>query len=60
MTGETVPTDGSALSIAEVERRYISTLLEQHDGNRRIVANIIGINERTLYRKLKRYELHLE
>ena len=55
--GETVPADGSVLSIAEVERRYISTLLEQHDGNRRIVANIMGINERTLYRKLKRYEL---
>jgi two-component system response regulator AtoC len=58
--GETVPIDGSVLSIAEVERRYISTLLEQHDGNRRIVANIMGINERTLYRKLKRYELRTE
>jgi len=58
--GETLPTDGSVLSIAEVERRYISTLLEQHDGNRRIVANIMGINERTLYRKLKRYEMRTE
>ena len=58
--GETVPIDGSVLSIAEVERRYISTLLEQHDGNRRIVANIMGINERTLYRKLKRYELQAQ
>ena len=58
--GETIPIDGSVLSIAEVERRYISTLLEQHEGNRRIVANIMGINERTLYRKLKRYELRTE
>jgi DNA-binding NtrC family response regulator len=58
--GETVPAEGSVLSIAEVERRYISTLLEQHDGNRRIVANIMGINERTLYRKLKRYELQAQ
>jgi two-component system response regulator AtoC len=58
--GEMVSIDGSVLSIAEVERRYISTLLEQHDGNRRIVANIMGINERTLYRKLKRYELRME
>ena len=48
----------SALPIAEVERRYISTLLAQHDGNRRIVANIMGINERTLYRKLRRYRLY--
>ena len=52
--------DGSGLSIVEVERRYISTLLSQHNGNRRIVANIMGINERTLYRKLKRYELQTE
>jgi transcriptional regulator with PAS, ATPase and Fis domain len=56
--GDALPADGSRLSIAEVERRYISTLLSQHEGNRRIVANIMGINERTLYRKLKRYELH--
>jgi transcriptional regulator with PAS, ATPase and Fis domain len=48
---------GSRLSIAEIERRYISTLLAQHDGNRRVVASIMGINERTLYRKLKRYDL---
>jgi len=58
--GGIVPTNGSKLSIAEVERHYISTLLAQHDGNRRIVANIMGINERTLYRKLKRYELRME
>ncbi len=60
VSGETVSADGSALSMAEVERRYIFTLLEQHDGNRRIVANIMGINERTLYRKLKRYELQTQ
>ena len=58
--GDPMPADGSRLSIAEVERRYISTLLSQNDGNRRIVANIMGINERTLYRKLKRYELQTE
>lgn len=60
LADETVPADSSGLSIAELERRYISTLLEQHDGNRRIVASIIGINERTLYRKLKRYELQAQ
>jgi DNA-binding NtrC family response regulator len=42
-----------------VERRYISTLLSHHDGNRRIVANIMGINDRTLYRKIKQYSLIL-
>ncbi len=55
---ESMPEAGSTLSIAEVERRYISSLLVQHDGNRRIVANIMGVNERTLYRKLKRYRLY--
>ena len=60
VAGEAVPGDGSVPSLVEVERRYISTLLEQHDGNRRIVANIMGINERTLYRKLKRYELQAQ
>jgi len=58
LSRESMPIADSALPIAEVERRYISSLLVQHDGNRRIVASIMGINERTLYRKLKRYRLH--
>ena len=35
----------------------ISELLVQHQGHRRIVADELGISERTLYRKLEKYNL---
>ncbi|HHH43304.1 MAG TPA: AAA family ATPase, partial [Gammaproteobacteria bacterium] len=47
---------GPTLNDLEVE--HISRLLQQHDGNRRKVASALGIGERTLYRKLKRYHLN--
>lgn len=46
-----------AASISELESSHISRLLEQHQGHRRKVAEILGISERTLYRKLIRYGL---
>lgn len=49
----------SSLSIEEMEIRHISELLAHHGGHRRTVADILGISERTLYRKLNRYGLHL-
>jgi len=42
---------------AESERIYLATLLARHDGHRRETAEALGISERTLYRKLKRYGL---
>jgi transcriptional regulator with PAS, ATPase and Fis domain len=44
-------------SLKNVEARHIADLLRLHGGNRRIVAEAMGISERTLYRKLKRYDL---
>jgi two-component system response regulator AtoC len=44
-------------SIAELEVAHITRLLEIHDGHRRKVAEILGISERTLYRKLILYGL---
>ena len=44
-------------SLADAEARHIATLLERHDHNRRAVAEALGISERTLYRKIKRYHL---
>ena len=44
-------------SIAEMEAGYIARLLHTHGGHRRRVADILGISERTLYRKLKHYNL---
>jgi len=44
-------------SLAEVERDLIKAALERFNGNRRKTAETLGISERTLYRKLKEYEL---
>ena len=55
---ETLPAaDFSSLSIEALEMRHIRELLEHHNGHRRTVADILGISERTLYRKLNRYGL---
>lgn len=47
----------SGVPIAELEAKYIADLLQTHHGHRRNVADILGISERTLYRKLKLYGL---
>ena len=44
-------------SINKVESQYIADLLEQHRGHRARVATILGVSERTLYRKIKSYGL---
>lgn len=54
--GPALATEG-APSIMEMEVQYIAELLNLHDGHRRKVADILGVSERTLYRKLKRYQL---
>jgi DNA-binding NtrC family response regulator len=46
-----------AASLHDVEAQHIAELLERHAGSRRKVAQVLGISERTLYRKLKRYGL---
>jgi len=42
-------------SIEEVEKHYIGQTLELTSGNREEAARLLGIGERTLYRKLKEY-----
>ena len=42
-------------SLNEVEKQHIISTLELTDGNRSETAKILGIGERTLYRKLKEY-----
>ena len=44
-------------SLTDVEATHIESLLHQHDGHRARVAEELGISERTLYRKLKQYNL---
>jgi two-component system response regulator HydG len=43
------------LTMDEVERRYITRVLKQFDGNKTIAAEILGLDRRTLYRKLERW-----
>ncbi|MEX1024352.1 MAG: sigma-54 dependent transcriptional regulator [Planctomycetota bacterium] len=49
--------DLAGRSLAEVERALIEANLALVGGNRQKAAKVLGIGERTLYRKLKEYEL---
>ena len=44
-------------SLTDVEATHIESLLHQHNGHRARVADELRISERTLYRKLKQYNL---
>jgi len=43
------------VTMEEVERRYILRALETLGGNRALAAQALGLDRKTLYRKLKRY-----
>ena len=45
------------LPMEEMERRMIINALERFAGNRRLAAKALRISERTLYRKIKEYNL---
>ncbi len=45
------------LSLEELERRVIERALGRFEGNRRLAAEVLGVSERTLYRKIKDYGL---
>ncbi len=45
----------TGMTMAEVEQKTIVAVLEQLKGNRRRAAQLLGIGERTLYRKLKEF-----
>ena len=51
------PDTFNTLGLKHLERDYIQDLLQRHQGHRRLVAEQMGISERTLYRKLQRYGL---
>ena len=59
--GQGVPAAGgydlTGRSLEEVERELIRSNLELMEGNRAKTAQVLGIGERTLYRKLKEYGL---
>ena len=45
------------LSLEEVEKEMIRKALEKHNGRRKNAAADLKISERTLYRKIKEYNL---
>jgi DNA-binding NtrC family response regulator len=47
----------AGMTMADVERAAIDAALRETRGNRRKAAEVLGIGERTLYRKLKDYAL---
>jgi two-component system response regulator HydG len=44
-------------SIEEITKHYVAETLKLTSGNREETAKLLGIGERTLYRKLKEYQL---
>lgn len=52
-----VEPSGEVRHLIDVERDAIAHALRAVDGNRRKAADLLGIGERTLYDKIKKYEL---
>lgn len=50
-------TEEETLSIEKKEKELIVKALKQHNGKRKEAAEDLGISERTLYRKIKKYAL---
>jgi len=52
-----VVTVAPGTKMTEVERAVIEAALKETRGNRRRAAELLGIGERTLYRKIKEYRM---
>ena len=47
-----------SLNIMDKEKELIVKALKKHKGKRKNAASDLGISERTLYRKLKEYDIN--
>ena len=56
--GDTGVSGLTGMSISEAERELIRNTLKSVNGNRQQAARMLGIGERTLYRKIKEYGLN--
>src|SRR5690606_35083722 len=45
------------MTLENMERLMIKKLLEDHDGNKPLVADKLGVSLKTLYNKIRKYEL---
>jgi DNA-binding NtrC family response regulator len=58
LTGTSMaPTNLAGVSLNDLEKKAIIDTLAKTEGNREKAARILGIGERTLYRKIKEYHL---
>ncbi len=48
--------EGDLVPLAEMERRYVLRVLEAMQGNKTDAARVLGLDRKTLYRKLDRWE----
>jgi DNA-binding NtrC family response regulator len=51
---------GNPLSLEEMERRHVATVLRQAGGNVSQAARVLGIDRATLYAKIRKYDLKRE
>lgn len=49
----------TGISLAQMEKTLITNTLKSVDGNRSAAAKILGISERTLYRKIEEYKIDI-
>jgi DNA-binding protein Fis len=56
-TGYSQPSDPDILTLEEVERRHVVKILRACNGNRTEASRILGIDRKTLARKLARWSL---
>ncbi|MEI7891912.1 MAG: helix-turn-helix domain-containing protein [Myxococcales bacterium] len=45
------------MTLEELERRYVGKVLESVSGNKSAAARILGIERKTLYRMLERWNM---
>lgn len=46
------------VSLDEVEKRYILHVFETTGSNKTLTARILGVDRKTVYRKLQTYNIH--
>ena len=50
--------NGEVVSLAEVERRHIESVLSRTNWHQGRAATVLGISSKTLYRKIREYGFH--
>jgi two-component system response regulator HydG len=51
------PTPTLYVRLDEVRRRHVVSVLEACDGKRTLAAQILGIDRKTLYRRMRRWHI---